>query len=272
MPWLEEYNPVLDWKKRTLSMRDAVSSSLPLVMSVTGDESTLSFVGNKMQRSSCVSLSLSPLPGEGAREATPGESKVRTTSANQLKNIDWEHERCYAVLVEPQKNGEHEVVDPMGIKLLKEFSDVFPEQLPAGLPPEREVDHHIELEAGSQPVARPTYRMSAAELDELKKQLDELLEQQFIQPSKSPFGAPILFVKKKDGSTRMCVDYRALNKLTIKNKYPLPRIDELMDRLLGAKWFSKLDLRSGYHQVRIVPGDVPGDVPKTAFNTRYGHF
>ena len=110
--------------------------------------------------------------------------------------------------------------------------------------------------------------MSTTELDELKKQLDELLAAGFIQPSKSPFGAPVLFVKKKDGTMRMCVDYRDLNRITVKNRYPLPRIDELFDRLKGASWFSKIDLRSGYHQVRIHPDDVH----KTAFRTRYGHY
>ena len=110
--------------------------------------------------------------------------------------------------------------------------------------------------------------MSPKELDELKKQLDDLLAKGLIQPSKSPYGAPVLFVKKKDGSMRMCVDYRALNKQTIKNKYPLPRIEELLDRLHGAKCFSGLDLVNGYYQVRIAKGDIH----KTAFRTRYGHY
>ena len=121
--------------------------------------------------------------------------------------------------------------------MLKEFSDVFPSELPEGLPPRRDIDHKIELIPGSAPTNRPTYRMSPTELDELKKQLDELIKAGFIQPSKSPFGAPILFVKKKDGTMRMCIDYRALNEITIKNSYPLPRIDELFDRLHGAKVF-----------------------------------
>src|SRR5690606_21987625 len=146
--------------------------------------------------------------------------------------------------------------------------DVFPAALPPGLPPQREVDHAIELTPGAVPPSRPTYRLSATELAELKKQLEELTAAGFIQPSKSPFGAPILFVKKKDGSMRMCVDYRALNNVTVKNSYPLPRVDELFDQLTGAKFFSKIDLRSGYHQIRIKPEDVP----KTAFRTRYGHF
>ncbi|PNX63532.1 retrotransposon-related protein, partial [Trifolium pratense] len=107
------------------------------------------------------------------------------------------------------------------------------------------------------------YRMSASELKELKKQLEELLEKRFIRPSVSPWGAPVLLVKKKDGSMRLCVDYRQLNKVTIKNKYPLPRIDDLMDQLVGARVFSKIDLRSGYHQIRVKADDVP----KTAFRT-----
>jgi hypothetical protein len=151
---------------------------------------------------------------------------------------------------------------------LSAYRDVFPDALPDGLPPEREVDHRIELIPGSAPQSRPTIRLSATELAELKKQLAELEAAGFIRPSKSPFGAPILFVKKKDGTMRMCVDYRALNRITIKNSYPLPRVDELFDRLQGARYFSKIDLRSGYHQIRIAPEDVP----KTAFRTRYGHY
>jgi hypothetical protein len=148
------------------------------------------------------------------------------------------------------------------------YRDVFPDALPDGLPPSREVDHRIELVPGSSPQSRPTIRLSATELAELKKQLVELEAAGFIRPSKSPFGAPILFVKKKDGTMRMCIDYRALNRITVKNSYPLPRVDELFDRLQGARYFSKIDLRSGYHQIRIAPEDVP----KTAFRTRYGHY
>lgn len=153
-------------------------------------------------------------------------------------------------------------------RLLTSFRDVFPDELPPGLPPQREVDHRIELFPGTNPPSRPTFRLSATELVELKKQLEELTKSGFIRPSKSPFGAPILFVKKKDGTMRMCIDYRALNNITIKNSYPLPRIDELFDRLQGAKYFTKIDLRSGYHQIRIHPDDIS----KTAFRTRYGHF
>ena len=152
--------------------------------------------------------------------------------------------------------------------LISEFSDVFPDDLPRQPPPHRDVDHQIELIPGSSPPSQPTYPLSYAEMDELKKTLADLGTHGFARPSKSPFGAPVLFVKKKDGSMRMCVDYRALNKITIKNRYPLPRIDELLDRVQGSKVFSKIDLRSGYHQIRIAEKDIP----KTAFRTRYGHF
>jgi hypothetical protein len=152
-------------------------------------------------------------------------------------------------------------------RILTEFVDVF-EELPMELPPPREVDHKIELEPGHPPPNKPLYRLSFQERDELKKQIIELLDKGFIQPSKSPYGAPILFVKKKDGKLRMCVDYRALNRITIKNRCPLPRIDDLLDRLRGAKFFTCLDLRSGYHQVRVHPDDIE----KTAFRTHLGHF
>lgn len=152
--------------------------------------------------------------------------------------------------------------------IIKEYGDVFPEQLPDGLPPVRNIDHKIELEPGATPPRPRMYRMSPKENDELKQQIQKLLEQGFIQPSTSPYGAPVLFVKKKTGELRMCIDYRALNKITIKNRYPLPRIDELLDRLGEARVFSKLDLRSGYHQIRIAPEDVS----KTAFRTKYGSY
>nr|KYP32200.1 Transposon Ty3-I Gag-Pol polyprotein [Cajanus cajan] len=136
------------------------------------------------------------------------------------------------------------------------------------LPPIREVEFFIDLVPGTRPISIAPYRMSPVELVELKKQIEDLLEKGFVRPSVSPWGAPVLLVKKKDGSMRLCVDYRQLNKVTIKNKYPLPRIDDLMDQLVGACVFSKIDLRSGYHQIRV-KGE---DVPKTAFRTRYGHY
>ncbi|KAL0543847.1 hypothetical protein IC582_018952 [Cucumis melo] len=151
--------------------------------------------------------------------------------------------------------------------VVRDYPDVFPEELP-GLPPHREVEFAIELEPGTVPISRAPYRMAPAELKELKVQLQELLDKGFIRPSVSPWGAPVLFVKKKDGSMRLCIDYRELNKVTVKNRYPLPRIDDLFDQLQGATVFSKIDLRSRYHQLRIKDEDVP----KTAFRSRYGHY
>ena len=133
------------------------------------------------------------------------------------------------------------------------------------MPPDRDVEFIIDLLPGTGPIAKRPYRMSVDELTELKKQLDELISKGYIRPSASPWGSPILFVKK-DGSMRMCIDYRNLNAVTIKNKYPLPRIDDLLDQLRGAKYFSKIDLRSGYHQMKIRESDIP----KTTFVTRYG--
>ncbi|VVA41124.1 PREDICTED: retrotransposon, partial [Prunus dulcis] len=153
------------------------------------------------------------------------------------------------------------------IPVVRDFPNVFPDDLP-GLPPHREIEFTIELMPGISPVSQAPYRMAPAELKELKVQLQELVDKGFIRPSFSPWGAPVLFVKKKDGTMRLCVDYRQLNKVTVRNKYPLPRIDDLFDQLRGAKVFSKIDLRSGYHQLRIKEEDVP----KTAFRTRYGHY
>jgi hypothetical protein len=151
------------------------------------------------------------------------------------------------------------------IRIVLEFPDVFPKELPS-MPLERKVEFAIELIQGTAPISKRAYRVSGPELVELKKQIDELLEKGYIRPSTSPWAAPVLFAEKKDGTKRMCIDYRALNEVTVKNKYPLPRIEDLFDQLRGASVFSKLDLRSGYHQLRIRPADIP----KTTFITKYG--
>ncbi|CAH9105695.1 unnamed protein product [Cuscuta europaea] len=153
------------------------------------------------------------------------------------------------------------------VRVVSEYPEVFPEELP-GLPPDREIEFTIEVEPGTKPISIPPCRMAPAELQELKVQLEELLDIGFIRPSHSPWGAPVLFVKKKDGTLRMCIDYRQLNKVTVKNKYPLPRIDDLFDQLRGATVFSKIDLRSDYHQLKIKESDIP----KSSFRTRYGHY
>jgi hypothetical protein len=134
-------------------------------------------------------------------------------------------------------------------QVLEEFLNVMPEELPDELPPRRQVDHAIEVMSGVAPPAKAPYRMNHEELKELKVQLEELLAKGYIKPSKLPYGAPILFVHKKDGTLRICVDYRALNKVTVKNRYPLPRIDDLFDRLSGAKVFRRINLRSRHYQI-----------------------
>ncbi|GJU42202.1 putative reverse transcriptase domain-containing protein [Tanacetum coccineum] len=162
------------------------------------------------------------------------------------------------------KSGEKRLED---VPILREFLEVFPEDL-HGLPPTRQVEFQIDLVPGAAPVARAPYRLAPSEMQELSTQLQELSDKEFIRPSSSPWGAPVLFVKKKDGSFRMCIDYRELNKLTVKNRYPLPRIENLFDQLQGSRVYSKIDLRSGYHQLMAREEDIP----ETTFRTRYGHY
>eukprot|EP00253_Pinus_taeda_P015343 PITA_15343 len=192
--------------------------------------------------------------------------QVRPITANQLTKCIRKGCQVYAIQV-GYADSKDKSASLNSIPIIQEFTDVFPEEIP-GLPPRRNIDFTIELVPGAAPVSRAPYRMSIPELTELKMQLQELLDKEYIRPSVSPWGAPVLFVKKKDGTLRMCIDYRQLNKLTIKNKYPLPRIDELFDQVKGATVFSKIDLRSGYHQIRIKDEDIA----KTAFRTRYGHY
>nr|GEY93364.1 hypothetical protein [Tanacetum cinerariifolium] len=153
------------------------------------------------------------------------------------------------------------------VPVVWDYPEVFPKDLP-GLPPARPVEFQIDLILGAALVARAPYRLAPSEMKELSYQLQDLSEKGFIRPSSSTWGAPVLFVKKKDGSFRMCIDYRELNKRIVKNHYPLPRIDDLFNQLQGSSFYSKIDLRSGYHQLRVREQDVP----KTAFKTRYGHY
>ncbi|GJP69722.1 hypothetical protein CLOP_g722 [Closterium sp. NIES-67] len=174
-----------------------------------------------------------------------------------------------AIATEVENDGEKASETPEKIKeLLKEFQDILPDDLPNELPPYRTHQHEIVEEPGSKPTFRAPYRLSPTELTDTKKQIEYLLAKGLIRPSTSPYGAPVLFTPKPDGSLRMCIDYQALNKQTIKNKYPIPRIDDLLDQLRGATVFSKLDLRSGYWQIR----KADNSIHKTAFRTRYGSY
>jgi hypothetical protein len=151
------------------------------------------------------------------------------------------------------------------VQVVNEFPDVFPEDM-SGMPPDRDIEFVIELKPGTAPIYKTSFRITTPELVELNEHIKELLEKGFIHPISSPWGAPVIFVPKKDGTQRLCVDYRALNEVTIKNKFPLCRIDDLFDQLRGACVFSKIDLRSRYHQLKVQECDIP----KTAFILRYG--
>eukprot|EP00253_Pinus_taeda_P017918 PITA_17918 len=229
MDWLERRWSVINCKTKTVSYRDELG------------------VGKEIQ---------------GIQKPV----QIQPITASQLVKCIRKKCQIYAVQV-GFADSVDKVATVKNIPVVQDFADVFPEEIP-GLPPKRDLDFTIELIPGAAPVSRAPYRMSVPELTELKMQLQELLEKKYIRPSVSPWGAPVLFVRKKDGTLRMCIDYRQLNKLTVKNKYPLPRIDELFDQVKGATIFSKIDLRSGYHQIRIKDEDIA----KTAFRTRYGHY
>ncbi|GJV31665.1 putative nucleotidyltransferase, ribonuclease H [Tanacetum coccineum] len=187
--------------------------------------------------------------------------------ANQCRKTTNNNAHGRAYMLRDRNAHQNPNVVTEDIPVVREFLKVFPEDLP-GLPPVRQVEFQIDLIPGATPVARAPYRLAPSVMQELSNQLQELAYRGFIRPSTSPWGAPVLFVKKKDGSFKMCIDYRELNKLTVKNRYPLPRIDDLFDQLQGLSVYSKIDLRSGYHQLRVRDEDIP----KTAFRTRYGHY
>ncbi|GJR02276.1 putative reverse transcriptase domain-containing protein [Tanacetum coccineum] len=197
-------------------------------------------------------------------ESDKGVSRLKVISC--IKPRKYVERGCHLFLahVMKKKSKEKRLED---VPVIHDFPEVFPEELP-GLPPPRQVEFRIDLVPGAAPVARAPYRFAPSEMKELSVQLQELLEKGFIRPSSSPWGAPVLFMKKKDGYFRMCIDYRELNKLTIKNRYPLSRINDLFDQLQGSRVYSKIDLRSGYHQLCTKEEDIP----ITAFRTWYGHF
>ncbi|GKD51542.1 putative reverse transcriptase domain-containing protein, partial [Tanacetum coccineum] len=204
----------------------------------------------------------------GNESSNGRESRLTVISCSKAQ--EYMAKGCQVFLAQISAKKEEDKSEGKQIKdvpIVRDFPEVFPEDLP-GLPPARPVEFQIDLIPGAAPVARAPYRLAPSEMKELSEQLQELSDKGFIRPSSSPWGAPVLFVKKKDGSFRMCIDYRELNKLTVKNRYPLPRIDDLFDQLQGSSIYSKIDLRSGYHQLRVREQDIP----KTAFRTRYGHY
>lgn len=227
-------------------------------------------------------------PGRAPRLVKPLECLEEQPRAARIASITLgglrkEHRRgnveeIFTVLLRPKKDDDEpattvaqpvEEEDPAAEALLQEFADVFPDKLPPGLPPERGVEHSIELKPGAQPPpVRPLRHQSSKDNAVFEEYTRELLEAGHIRVSNSPYGAMALIVKKKDGTARVVIDYRGLNEVTVKNKYPLPLMDEMFDRVWGAKWFTKIDLRTGFHQIRVAEADVA----KTAFRTRFGSF
>jgi hypothetical protein len=210
---------------------------------------------------------LSLVDDEGQRRVIVGRNQgvsLRFVSSLQLRKSMRKGCKLYVIFALNEK----EVAEGLEhLLVVKEFADIFPEELP-GMPPKMELEFTIDLKPGTEPIARTPYRMSTPELQELKMPLKELLDLGLIHPSASLWGAPVIFIRKKNGSWRLCIDYRQLNKATIKNQYPLPRLNDLFDQMKGATMFSKINLRSGYHQLWIKEDDVP----KTAFKTRFGHY
>ena len=207
-------------------------------------------------------------------QATDGPTLCPIVSAIHLEQSLQQDDMLYVVNViegHGHVNAVHSDTmpnDPELQSVLDKYRDRFPTELPAKLPPERNVYHTIPLKNNDPPPPRKSYRLSKPEIAELNTQVASLLQKGYIQPSSSPYGHPVLFVKKKNGNLRMCIDYRSLNQQTMKNRYPLPRINDLFDQLQGAKVFSSIDLQSAYYQVRLKPEDVPRS--KTAFTTPLG--
>ena len=181
----------------------------------------------------------------------PRKTTTRKISSLQLKRAVRKGCKDYAVTITDEENlNKTDKLKLEDITILREYVDVFPEEI-LGLPPKRELDFTIELVPSAIPSSKAPYRINILELNGLKSQLKELIDKKYILPSVSPWGAPVIFVKKKDETMRLCIDYNQLNKMTIKNRYLLPNIDDLFDQIHGATVFLKIDLRSGYHQVRI---------------------
>ena len=232
--WLTEVNPIIDWKENRMGIK------------MGGQVLTLD-----------------------AEATENGESHLTfILSSKQFNRLARKrNSRLFHVLLRPSESNDLEVDHNHEINgLLKKYEDVF--NRPQGMPPKRDIEMKIQLEKDTKPVMGPLYKLSVAELAEMKKQLTKALENGYIRPSISPWGSPVLFTNKKDGGLRMCIDYRVLNKKTIKNQVPIPRIDEVWDQVGGAKYFSTLDLKEGYHQIRMREEDIE----KTAFRTRYGQF
>lgn len=232
-PWLYRHNPSINWRQQSMEF---VTENDTILLQDRNDVPIVAIAHDK--------------------------SPSNFLNLRQSKNV----KEIYLINVVQDAPTAPEQIPDILKPLIAKFASVFVAELP-GLPPIRDIEQSIETNS-SQPISRSSYRMSPKELKELKSQIDELLKQGFIRPSSSPWASPVLFAKKKDGQLRLCTDYRSLNAITVRNKYPIPRIDEILDSLAGAVIFSKIDLRSGYYQIRIKAEDIP----KTAFKTHFGHY
>ena len=256
IPWLHLHNPMIDWRARVLTFTrcDCVTASKPgRSRSASTDENKgrkrkIAAISTKVNHTSKTDSTdtdtdrLDHKVRVRRRHAPPKYLEIASTAREPLQNIP---------------------------AIYNEWEPLFQEEEgPLALPKHQTWDHEIRLEPGKQPTFGPIYPLSEKELAELQKYLDKNLKKGFIRKSQSSAGYPILFIPKKDGSLRLCVDYRKLNDITVKNRYPLPNISELQDRLSGAQWFTKLDLRGAYNLIRMKPGEEW----KTAFRTRYGHY
>ena len=243
MSWLDTYDPIIGWRNRSLSVRAPDEKAPRLIKPLSASDP----------------------------QAVPQRLASITLKGLQRAHRHGDVDELYAVFVQP--SGEAAPTppreDPIAEALLKEFADVFPDKLPDGLPPKRGVEHTIELKPGSRiPPVRPLRHQSSKDLAVFEEYVRTMVESGQLRVSNSPYGAMALIVRKKDGTARVVIDYRGLNDITIKNKYPLPLMDELFDRVHGAGFFTKIDLRTGFHQIRIADADME----KTAFRTRYGSF
>eukprot|EP00887_Chlorella_sp_A99_P003533 scaffold7.g3533.t1 len=250
MPWLVDLNPLVDWREGTLTIETADGPFVPVAERSDAAASPLMSafaLGRALKRDRVEAMWLVSIRDA---DTSPAASAPGDPAFSDPDHQPSRRHRC------------------MADEIMHKFAHVLRKELPPGLPPRRAVNHRIPTDPSAPPPCKPQIRLSAKEEQELHHQLADLLESGLIRPSSSPFGAPVFFVKKKTGGFRLVVDYRDLNQITIPTRFPLPKIDELPDRLRGATVFSKLDLTSGFNQMLIEPEDVP----KTAFRTRFGHY
>ena len=270
IPWFVKHKPTIDFVRRQVTVTTLVPGGTPPTASAVIDCSYAMPQGQNARSVSPCTARVEPPCEADSYDEEASEVEPTFISAKQLNAVYKQGGQVYVVYTRGAKVAESDCVTHPTARdiVLREYPDVFPAEVPDGLPPQRAHDHHIPIVEGAQPQFRPTYRLSESEKREAKERIEVWLRKGWIRPSASPWGAPILFAAKKDGKLRFCVDYRWLNKVTVKNRYPLPLAEELLDSLRGSTVFSSIDLRDGYYQIRVAPQDVP----KTAFRAPYGHY